>query len=101
MPIEEPVRYYRTSDQRRDHDELLAAMDASPTIPPCTNYPDAFFPESNVPSAESQWAVNSCKECPLLVLCRDYGIKHERYGIWGGTTQYGRAQLRKKLNRLR
>jgi hypothetical protein len=39
-----------------------------------------------------------CGECDVLNKCRDWGIKHEEWGFWGGMSVYERRQWRKKYN---
>jgi WhiB family redox-sensing transcriptional regulator len=38
-----------------------------------------------------------CKECPVIVFCREYALsKKERYGVWGGLGEKERDVLFKK-----
>ena len=39
-------------------------------------------------------AKDICIECPMMVACRDYAIKHENHGVWGGTSAEDRFKLR-------
>jgi WhiB family redox-sensing transcriptional regulator len=39
---------------------------------------------------------NACARCPVMVECRDYAVKHERYGYWGGTSPNQRASIRRR-----
>lgn len=39
-----------------------------------------------------------CANCDVLDKCRDWGIKHEEWGFWGGMTVYERRQFRKRYN---
>jgi hypothetical protein len=39
-----------------------------------------------------------CGECDVLDKCRDWAIKHEEWGFWGGMSVYERRQWRKKYN---
>lgn len=39
-----------------------------------------------------------CSTCPFLDPCFTWGIHHEKYGIWGGTTKKERELFRKKNN---
>lgn len=36
-----------------------------------------------------------CGGCPVKEACLEWGLVHERYGIWGGTTPYRRRFIRK------
>ena len=37
-----------------------------------------------------------CQRCPFIVECANWGIHHERYGVWGGLTEEERDYLRKR-----
>lgn len=37
-----------------------------------------------------------CFSCEILDVCRDWGIKHEEYGIWGGMSPSERKRYRSK-----
>ena len=37
-----------------------------------------------------------CASCDVLDKCRDWAIKHEEWGFWGGMSVYERRQWRKK-----
>ena len=56
-----------------------------------------FFPDQEVfdPSEERLFA-NLCIECPVMLMCLEWGLAHERNGIWGGTTPFHRNQERKR-----
>jgi WhiB family redox-sensing transcriptional regulator len=36
-----------------------------------------------------------CAGCPVKEACLEWGLAHERYGIWGGTTPFRRRSMRK------
>jgi hypothetical protein len=36
-----------------------------------------------------------CAGCPQLAPCRDWGIRHELYGVFGGLGQNERARIRR------
>lgn len=78
---------------------LYKAIDATRTPMSCTNYPDAFYPENNMPgtSADSVWAKKMCADCPVLAMCAEYAVKFEAHGIWGGLMPMERRQIRKDL----
>lgn len=48
--------------------------------------------------AEQRAAVSVCENCPVIGECRDYALKYERFGIWGGMTEIQRTKERKRLN---
>jgi hypothetical protein len=39
-----------------------------------------------------------CGSCDVLDKCREWAIKHEEWGFWGGMSVYERRQWRKKYN---
>lgn len=56
--------------------------------------PDMFFPHAGQSHDEAK-AI--CAACPVLDVCRDHAIRHERWGIWGGTSERERMRLRREL----
>lgn len=57
--------------------------------------PELFFPTSgNDRQIEAAKAV--CATCPVLGLCREHGIRHEKWGVWGGMTEGERRKERKR-----
>lgn len=75
--------------------------------PPCaTSYPDAFFPEDAPENSRSKRgtytmereAKITCSECPYMKACLLYALKNpELMGIWGGTNDYQRKNMRKGI----
>lgn len=88
--------------------------------PPCAeSYPDAFFPQE----ADDFWETDSnninsrrhsaqyryekevkeiCSACPYKIECAEYAINNpDILGIWGGTTEKARREIRKarRLNK--
>ena len=61
--------------------------------------PDLWFPEFDERTTEyadqAKQAVAICNVCPVKDECLAYGLKHEDYGIWGGTTPSQRREMRK------
>jgi WhiB family transcriptional regulator, redox-sensing transcriptional regulator len=39
-----------------------------------------------------------CSGCPIVDICLEWALNHERHGIWGGTTPQERNEMRKKMN---
>lgn len=35
-----------------------------------------------------------CAACPFTDECRDWALTHDVYGVWGGTTEEDRAEIR-------
>ena len=62
---------------------------------------DFWFPEKadgSMNTVEMVMAKKICHTCPHKAECAEWGIKNERYGIWGGLTQKDRRPLQKQLN---
>lgn len=56
--------------------------------------PDLWFPDKGRPAYK---ATVVCHGCPLLEICLEWALTHEegKYGVWGGTTETQRQQMRK------
>lgn len=39
-----------------------------------------------------------CKTCPVVETCLEWALKHEKHGIWAGTTEKERDAIRVKTN---
>jgi WhiB family redox-sensing transcriptional regulator len=62
---------------------------------------DFWFPErsdNSSNSAEMVIAKSICGQCIHKTECAEWGLKKERFGIWGGTSEYERRLLRRRLN---
>lgn len=56
--------------------------------------PELFFPRK---SDEQKETIKFCLGCPVRLECLQYALDvPAAYGIWGGTTQEERHQLRKR-----
>ncbi|MDV6979616.1 WhiB family transcriptional regulator [Mycobacterium intracellulare] len=56
--------------------------------------PERFFPRK---SDEQKETIKFCLGCPVRIECLQYALDvPAAYGIWGGTTQEERHQLRKR-----
>jgi hypothetical protein len=78
---------------------LQAVIDASPEIPPCTNFPDLFFGDASPGHsfADSVAAKKLCGTCPIQLPCAQYAIAgDEQFGVWGGLSFIDRKRLRRK-----
>jgi hypothetical protein len=74
----------------RDYEAPLCAQ---------TGNGDAWFPEKGRGvDAEVVYAKSICNNCIHKAECAEWGIKFERFGIWGGLSAYDRKQIRKKRN---
>lgn len=60
--------------------------------------PDIFFPDMATAHGQkiSRFAIKICQECPVKVRCAQHGIRHERYGVWGGMSEGERVRYRTK-----
>lgn len=81
---------FRSREHLADWRKLMEAMDERQT--PCQSFPDAWFPDILDPTLSGMafQAVQLCQQCPIIEQCREYGLKHETFGIWGGLNQYNR-----------
>ena len=58
---------------------------------------DFWFPEKDIEkrnSVDPTYAKSICRSCIHKTECAQWGIKNERFGIWGGLTEYERTLLR-------
>lgn len=53
-----------------------------------------FFPMQGQPTEPGK-AI--CRRCPVIEQCLDHALKFEKYGIWGGTSEKQRRQMRAEL----
>ena len=59
---------------------------------------EMFYPEVvQYTKVETKFYENLCKDCPIIDACLEWGLAHERYGVWGGTTPDTRTTIRRKL----
>lgn len=62
--------------------------------------PELFFPYTRGDSSKLQTRIakNICQECPVIAECLDWAMHAHPmpYGIWGGTDENERAQIRKE-----
>jgi WhiB family redox-sensing transcriptional regulator len=60
--------------------------------------PNLFFPAGETGPAAEQiaHATSICRNCPVSDLCLEFSLQtHQDYGIWGGTTEDERRQIRR------
>lgn len=82
--------------QYRDWKKLQVAIDEADSVTPCTNFPDAWYPDNHSLSSEGRVAKKMCRtSCPVVRECAIYGIKWETVGIWGGLTPDERLGIRR------
>lgn len=59
---------------------------------------DVFYPAQELFTvSEEKMFQKMCSGCPIMEGCLEWGLAHERYGIWGGTTPAQRARIRTKI----
>ena len=57
-----------------------------------------FYPEGRRAPLEQQRFISMvCHLCPVREACMEWGLAHEKYGIWGGLTEEQRVLYRKAL----
>jgi WhiB family transcriptional regulator, redox-sensing transcriptional regulator len=94
-------------DPRPTPAELVAPLAfGHDRVLPCERVdPETFFPVGhaamNADAREQyaqrvRFAKGICQPCPVRVACRDYAITSHQAGIWGGTDEDERRQLRKQ-----
>ena len=59
---------------------------------------DIWFPEDKYDKANILNAVRTCGECKHQLECAEWGIRNERFGIWGGLTASQRVRIRRTRN---
>jgi WhiB family redox-sensing transcriptional regulator len=60
---------------------------------------DFWFPEKSdgsMNSVEMLMAKSICKSCLHRTECAEWGIYRERFGIWGGLTEFERRSIRRQ-----
>ena len=56
--------------------------------------PSAAAAFSGTVGADPAPALALCSACQFVDECRDWSLTHEVYGVWGGTTEADRAEIR-------
>lgn len=62
--------------------------------------PEVFFAPEGARGGE-RWlyeveAKTICARCPVIELCRAYALEHRMDGVWGGTNEAERRQIRSR-----
>lgn len=47
---------------------------------------------------QTQIAKKICGSCTHKIECQQWGLKYEKFGIWGGLSEFDRLPIRKRLN---
>lgn len=59
---------------------------------------DYWFPELGGDQTEILRAKRICGNCPHQLECAEWGLHHEKHGIWGGLTVNDRRVIRRQQN---
>jgi len=58
-----------------------------------------FFPEDGGSGVDLySFARKICEGCVVKIQCLEWAIRHEKHGMWGGTTPVERKSIRRKKN---
>ncbi len=66
--------------------------------------PDLFFPDKSRGPLGTQIAVAKaiCARCPVAAVCLSWAVEtNQPQGVWGGTDEIERQQIRRKRSRLK
>jgi len=62
--------------------------------------PDIFFTDDiedvEVKKLTTAMAKDLCSHCPVLEDCREWGLEHEKWGMWGGLTPTERRTINRE-----
>ena len=59
---------------------------------------DMYFPDIvRFKDNDARIYTGLCKNCPVQQVCLEWGLAHERHGIWGGTTPEMRSEIRRQI----
>jgi WhiB family transcriptional regulator, redox-sensing transcriptional regulator len=59
---------------------------------------EVFYPIKDTFTREEENMIERmCIDCPIMMACLEWGIAHETYGVWGGTTPNKRKIIRNNL----
>jgi WhiB family transcriptional regulator, redox-sensing transcriptional regulator len=62
--------------------------------------PELFVPDGDdEPEVPAPEAVRYCNVCPVRPECLEDALLHHHEGVWGGTSNYQRRQMRRKRTR--
>jgi len=62
-------------------------------------HPDDWFPRRGSDINVIRRALAICDECPVIEPCREWAVKHNEYGIWGGWTSKRLRQVHYETSR--
>lgn len=59
---------------------------------------EVFYPPKDLFTRDEERMIDKmCAGCPIKQACLEWGLAHERYGVWGGTTPAMRTRLRSRV----
>lgn len=58
--------------------------------------PEMFYPSTTEVTSEMQMLLRMCNDCPVKQACLEWGLVHERDGIWGGMSAKQRSRERRR-----
>jgi WhiB family redox-sensing transcriptional regulator len=59
---------------------------------------EVFYPVKELFTLEEELMFKAmCSDCPVMRACLEWGLAHERYGVWGGTTPPMRTKIRHNI----
>lgn len=59
---------------------------------------EVFYPPKDLFTRDEERMIDKmCAGCPIKQACLEWGLAHERYGVWGGTTPAMRNRLRSRV----
>lgn len=58
----------------------------------CIDLPPRTFFQND--AKKDNEAAQVCKECPVIQECLEYALRHNEYGVWGGTSERQRNKIR-------
>jgi WhiB family redox-sensing transcriptional regulator len=62
----------------------------------CKGLPADWFYDDNYANSNNADAIKMCEGCPVKEPCKDWAIKYEEHGVWGGLTPAQRRTLRRR-----
>jgi transposase-like protein len=55
-----------------------------------------WFPNDDLRGVPLE-AAATCNRCPVRAECHEHALRHERHGVWAGTSERARQRLRRTL----
>lgn len=93
---------FKNQKESEDHFELMQEIN-NMTVgeTPCMAYPEAFFDSDETEgmrgiTTETNIARRLCQDCEVKFACREYAVKWNVDGIWGGLTFGERRTIRRQ-----